>query len=274
MPFSCFLVQPIIAKMVLPLMGGTPAVWNTCMVFFQVTLLAGYGYVHALTTRCGVRHQVAVHVILLCVPLVFLPIGVASHWMDLTTDYPIAWLLGVLTLSVGLPFFVLSATAPLLQKWFSMLEHASARDPYFLYAASNAGSMLSLLCYPVLIEPFFPLKNNQWYSQSWMWSLSYACLVVLVSLCGWMARRLPSRRQGPADAAVGQASVVSTSPDSSTYLRWVTLAFIPSSLMLGATAYITLNIAAIPLLWVIPLALYLLSFIWCLPSGHLRFTAP
>jgi spermidine synthase len=261
--FLLFLVQPMIAKMVLPLLGGTPAVWNTCMLFFQVMLLAGYGYVHALTTRFSIRRQVSAHLILLCAPLLLLPIGVASHWMALDPDHPISWLLGLLTLSVGLPFFVLSTTAPLLQKWFSSLEHTSARDPYFLYAASNAGSMLALLGYPVMIEPYFPLKSDQWFSQSWMWSLGYACLLMLVSVCGWIVRR-PSPHavvEARRDVAVGQTAILSPPPNSSTYIRWVALAFIPSSLMLGATAYITLNIAAIPLLWVIPLALYLLSFI-------------
>ena len=262
--FLLFLVQPMIAKMVLPLLGGTPAVWNTCMLFFQVMLLAGYGYVHVLTTRFSIPRQVSAHLMLLCAPLVLLPIGVASHWMVLDPDYPIAWLLGLLTLSVGLPFFVLSTTAPLLQKWFSSLEHASARDPYFLYVASNVGSMLALLGYPVMIEPYFPLKSGEWFSQSWMWSLGYACLLILVSVCGWIVRRRPSPLtvvKARRDVAVGKTATVSPPPNSSTYLRWVALAFIPSSLMLGATAYITLNIAAIPLLWVIPLALYLLSFI-------------
>ena len=261
--FLLFLVQPMIAKMVLPLLGGTPAVWNTCMLFFQVMLLTGYGYVHALTTRFGIRRQVSVHLILLCAPLLLLPIGVASHWMALNPDHPIPWLLGLLTLSVGLPFFVLSTTAPLLQKWFASLDHPSARDPYFLYAASNGGSMLALLSYPVMIEPYFPLKTEQWLSQSWIWSLGYACLLMLVSMCGWMVWRSSAHVAGKAqrNVAVGQIAIVSPPPNSFNYIRWVALAFIPSSLMLGATAYITLNIAAIPLLWVIPLALYLLSFI-------------
>lgn len=262
--FLLFLVQPMIAKMVLPLLGGTPAVWNTCMVFFQVMLLAGYGYVHALTTRFGIPRQVSVHLMLLCVPLLCLPIGVTSHWIGLDTDYPIAWLLGLLTFSVGLPFFVLSTTAPLLQKWFSNLQHASARDPYFLYAASNAGSILALVGYPVLIEPYFPLKSEQWFSQSWMWSLIYACLLICISVCGWIVRRPSPHTAVKAhhkDVALGQTANISVVPNSFIYLRWIVLAFIPSSLMLGATAYITLNIAAIPLLWVIPLALYLLSFI-------------
>jgi len=262
--FLMFLVQPIIAKMVLPLLGGTPAVWNTCMMFFQVVLLVGYCYVHALTSRVGVRRQVAVHLLLLCLPLMFLPVGLVSHWLTLDADHPIAWLLGLLSLSVGLPFFVLSTTAPLLQKWFTSLDHPSAQDPYFLYAASNVGSMLALLGYPLLIEPYSPLKGELWLSQSWMWSLGYLSLLLSVSLCAWIV--WGSSRAGVAklrrNVVVDQTAVKnSRPPDSFTYIRWTALAFIPSSLMLGATAYMTLNIAAIPLLWVIPLALYLLSFI-------------
>jgi spermidine synthase len=233
------------------------------MMFFQVVLLVGYCYVHGLTSRVGVRRQVAVHLLLLCLPLMFLPVGLVSHWLALDADHPIAWLMGVLSLSVGLPFFVLSTTAPLLQKWFTSLEHPSAHDPYFLYAASNVGSMLALLGYPLFIEPYFPLKGEQWLSQSWMWSLGYLSLLLSVSLCAWIVWR--SSRAGVAkvrrNVGVDQTAVGSRPPNSFTYLRWIALAFIPSSLMLGATAYITLNIAAIPLLWVVPLALYLLSFI-------------
>ena len=261
--FLLFLVQPIIAKMVLPLLGGTPAVWNTCMMFFQVMLLGGYGYVHALTTHVGVRRQVAVHLLLLCLPLMFLPVGVVSHWVAPDADHPIAWLLGLLSLSVGLPFFMLSTTTPLLQKWFTSLDHPSARDPYFLYAASNVGSMLALLGYPLMIEPYSPLKGEQWFSQSWMWSLGYLSLLLSVSLCAWIIWRSSTVGVAKAqrDVVVEQTVIDSCPPNWFTYIRWTALAFIPSSLMLGATAYITLNIAAIPLLWVIPLALYLLSFI-------------
>ena len=171
----------MIAKMVLPLGGtprcGTPVCYSSSDAVDRVR-------VHVLPPLRN-RRQVSVHLILLCAPLLLLPISVASHWVVLSPDHPIPWLLGLLTLSVGLPFFVLSTTAPLLQKWFSSLEHASARDPYFLYAASNVGSMLALLGYPVMIEPYFSLKSEQWFSQSWMWSLGYISLLMLVSLCGW-----------------------------------------------------------------------------------------
>src|SRR6516165_10627835 len=148
----------MIAKMILPLLGGTPAVWNTCMVFFQAALLAGYAYVHVLTNGLKVRRQVLVHMVLLCIPIVVLPIGIAG-WVPPHDTNPIPWLLAVLAVSVGLPFFVLSTSAPLLQKWFADTGHPYAKDPYFLYAASNLGSMLALLSYPTLVEPFRPLKS-------------------------------------------------------------------------------------------------------------------
>src|SRR5262249_1567544 len=153
-----FLVQPMIAKMVLPLLGGTPAVWNTCMVFFQAALLVGYAYAHAITNWFSVRRQVQLHTLLLFIPIVVLPIGVAG-WFPEPERNPIPWLLTLLSVSVGLPFFVLSTSAPLLQKWFANTGHPAGKDPYFLYAASNLGSMLALLAYPTLVEPFLPLKS-------------------------------------------------------------------------------------------------------------------
>src|SRR5438552_1206245 len=154
-----FLVQPMIAKMVLPLLGGTPAVWNTCMVFFQAALLAGYAYAHALTTRFSVRRQLLLHMVVLALPILVLPIGI-GNWVPPYESNPILWLLALLCVSVGLPFFVLSTSAPLLQKWFASTGHKAGRDPYFLYAASNLGSMLALLSYPILVEPGLPLKAN------------------------------------------------------------------------------------------------------------------
>src|SRR5208282_4455874 len=143
-----FLIEPMVGKMMLPLLGGTPAVWNTCMVFFQAALLAGYAYAHAMTTWLGTRRQVLLHTGLIFLPLLVLPIGLVSGWVPPDNSNPIPWLLGLLTVSIGLPFFVLSSSAPLLQKWFANTDHPSAKDPYFLYAASNLGSMLALLSYP------------------------------------------------------------------------------------------------------------------------------
>ena len=262
--FLLFLVQPMIAKMLLPLLGGSPAVWNTCMLFFQMVLLAGYGYVHALTSRLDDRTQVLAHLGVVAVPLLLLPIGVASGGTAPDPDHPIPWLLSILSLSVGLPFFVLSTTAPLLQKWFASTGHRSAQDPYFLYAASNGGSMLALLAYPAMIEPYVPLKGAQWFSQRGLWSLGYVLLVLSVSCIGWIVRRRAKSGDSVADLsdqAGSPAGTVAPRLGLVTCARWILLAFVPSSLMLSATSYVTLNVAAIPLLWVIPLTLYLLSFI-------------
>jgi hypothetical protein len=261
-----FLVQPMIAKMILPLLGGTPAVWNTCMVFFQAALLAGYVYAHASTSWLGTRRQVLMHTLLLFLPFLVLPIGLARGWLPPGDANPIPWLLALLLVTVGLPFFVLSTSAPLLQKWFAHTGHVSAKDPYYLYAASNLGSMLALIAYPTLVEPNLTLKAEKWrLSQSWLWSAGYGLFVLFMLACAravWRSSRADKVKEER--AADQSASLPGDLPDSVSAwqrLRWVALAFVPSSLMLGVTTYITLDIAALPLLWVIPLALYLLSFI-------------
>jgi hypothetical protein len=254
-----FLVQPMIAKMLLPLLGGTPAVWNTCMVFFQAELLLGYLYAHATTRWLGVRRQARLHLALLLVPLLALPIGVASGWAPPADANPIPWLLAMLLTSVGVPFFVVSTSAPLLQKWFAGTGHPAAKDPYFLYAASNLGSMLALLGYPLLMEPSLRLAD-----QGWLWGVGYGLLVLLMAGCAFRVWRVPDPAPQPGPAGKGSESA--DPGDRLTpgrRLRWVVLAFVPSSLMLGVTTYLTTDIAAIPLLWVIPLALYLLTFILC-----------
>jgi len=259
--FLLFLVQPMIAKMILPQLGGTPAVWNTCMVFFQAVLLAGYSYAHMLTGRFQIRRQVVLHLLVLLLPLAVLPVGLAFEWTASQSSAPITWLLWLLTLSIGLPFFVLSTTAPLLQRWFSHLQHSLASDPYVLYAASNFGSMVALLGYPTLIEPNLSLHGRGWLSQSQLWSGGYALLILLIGAAGWGAWRAGPSVREPATPRAAALSPASSGPDLRTLIRWVLWAFVPSSLMLGATSYVTLNIAAIPLLWIIPLVLYLLSFI-------------
>jgi spermidine synthase len=288
-----FLVEPMIGKMILPLLGGTPAVWNTCMVFYQAVLLLGYGYAHLSTTWLGARKQAAIHVVLLLLPFVFLPLAVNRDLIR-GEDNPIVGLLLILSLSVGLPMFVVSASAPLLQKWFASTSHPAAKDPYFLYGASNLGSMLALVAYPLLVEPHLRLRE-----QSIDWSVGYSVLVALTVLCAvflWLsprnveveekveeskAEKAPASGRRPSEAikparhgirtggkpptpAEPDAAISHTLTGEVTWrrvLRWVALAFVPSSLMLGATTYITTDIAAIPLLWVVPLALYLLSFI-------------
>src|SRR5262249_50274984 len=173
-----FLVQPMFAKMVLPLLGGAPAVWNTCMVFYQAALLLGYAYAHFSTAWLGVRRQAFLHLGLLLVPFLVLPIAVARDWVPPGDANPLPWLLALLAVSVGLPSVVVSPSAPLLQKWFASPGPPSARDPYFLYAASNLGSMLALFSYPALIEPRLRLAD-----QSALWTVTYAVLAVLTLAC-------------------------------------------------------------------------------------------
>jgi hypothetical protein len=291
--FLLFLVQPMVAKMLLPLLGGTPAVWNTCMVFFQAALLAGYAYAHAVAARCRLRTQVVLQALLLLVPLGLLLARQATFGVSgapPASAYPVGWLLKALVLAVGLPFFVLATSAPLLQKWFASTTHASAKDPYFLYTASNAGSMLALLSYPFLLEPTLPLTE-----QSRLWVIGYAVLVVLGLACGLVVWRAGSGDPRPAlgdprpvlwragsgdprpalgdprpaladqraetDQGQGLQPPALRHPTLRDRLRWVELAFVPSSLMLSVTTYLTADIAAIPLLWVIPLAFYLFTFI-------------
>jgi hypothetical protein len=264
-----FLVQPMIAKMVLPLLGGTPAVWNTCMVFFQAALLAGYAYAHALTTRLGARRQVIFHTVLLFLPFAVLPISIHG-WLPHPDANPIPWLLALLAVSVGLPFFVLSASAPLLQKWFASTGHPSGKDPYFLYAASNLGSMIALPGYVALIEPNLTLTATSWHSQSWLWAAGYGVLVLLMLACAravWRANRLVEEQAELDPAVLDVEALIDVRPSIWTRLRWIALAFVPSSLLLGVTTHITLDIAAIPLLWIIPLELYLLSFVLVFSRG-------
>ena len=252
-----FGVQPMIGKMVLPLLGGVPAVWNTCMVFFQSTLLLGYAYAHWSTRWVGSRYHALTHLGLMLLPATVLPISISQRMINsVPVDAnPIPWLLVFLALTAGLPLLVVSATAPLLQKWFASTTHPDAGNPYFLYAASNAGSLLGLLGYPMLIEPRLRLTQ-----QSRFWAVGYGILVVLVLCCAAMMWRRRAPKPGldthACDDFEGARPVAWRRR-----LRWMLLAFVPSSLMLGVTTYITTDVAPIPLLWVVPLGLYLLTFI-------------
>lgn len=259
-----FLVQPMVGKLLLPMLGGTPAVWNTCMVFFQALLLAGYGYAHITTTWLGARRQALLHVGILLLPFLTLGFTIDRGLLDYGEGSPIPGLLLVLLISVGLPFFVVSTSAPLLQKWFAATGHPAAQDPYFLYGASNLGSMLALFGYPAVVEPLLTLDQ-----QRMLWRIGYGFLVLLTALCAfcvWRSRHVSEESPRHANGN----SWVSESVSASRRLRWIALAFVPSSLMLGVTTYMTTDVAAIPLLWVLPLGLYLLSFILVfsrLPEG-------
>jgi spermidine synthase len=246
-----FWIQPLFAKLVLPRYGGSPAVWTTASLFFQLMLLAGYLYAHVIA-RLPLRTQLVLHVLLVAAALTSLPVNVAA--LDAGTLTPVASLLAVLALSLGLAFFALSATAPLLQQWFSRSGHSHAQDPYFLYSASNAGSLGALVGYPLLLEPLLGLRQ-----QTLLWSTGCAAFGGLLLVCGagvW--------RNIAASAAAANTPAVAARAEPLSWRvrgRWILLALAPSSLMLGVTQHITSEIAAAPLLWLIPLTLYVLTFV-------------
>ena len=259
--FLLFWVQPLVGKALLPLLGGTPAVWNTCMLFFQALLLAGYAYAHALTRWLPARAQGLLHGALLLLAALALPFAAGSQAGPPEGAAPVWWLLKTLLVTAGPPFFVLSAGAPLLQRWYSRTRARDASDPYFLYAASNAGSLCALLGFPVLLEPVLTLGQ-----QSRAWAFLYGALALLVVACAAFALMRPrgaSHGEGVEvrEAAGADAGEASERLSLRRRLRWLLLAFVPSSLVLGVTTYVTTDLVAVPLLWVIPLSLYLLSFV-------------
>jgi hypothetical protein len=247
-----FAVQPLFTKMVLPRLGGSPSVWSVAMVFFQAVLLAGYAYAHFLTSRLPGRLSVIVHVAVLVAATFALPLAIAGGWGRPPAQGETFWLLGLFTVSIGLPFFALSANGPLLQAWFARTGHPSAKDPYFLYAASNVGSFLALISYPFAFEPFTRLPD-----QRRMWSIGFFILIALIAGCG--ALLLRSRNALPeAGEADASAEAPPTWRDAAT---WVGLAAVPSGLLIAVTAHISTDVVAAPLLWVVPLALYLATFV-------------
>ncbi len=249
-----FVVQPMVTKLVLPMLGGSPSVWNTAMVFFQTALLAGYAYAHGLQRIGSMRVQMGVHLGLLLLAALFLPLRISGVLGDPDPNAPIGWLLATLALSVGAPFAVLSATAPLLQAWYARVRagHADGQNPYVLYAASNLGSFLALLAYPLLIEPLMTLSG-----QRFTWTGGYAAFVFMVVALGVIGWR---RGQG---GVVAPVAALEVSPPISwrEKIILVLLAAAPSSLMLGVTTHLATDVASAPFLWVIPLALYLLTFV-------------
>jgi hypothetical protein len=250
-----FSVQPLFAKMLLPLLGGAPAVWAVSMAFFQVLLLLGYAYAHLLGTWLGLRAGIAVHLTVLAAVWAALPVAVPRGAEPPPGDAAYVWLLGVLGLGVGAPFFALSANSPLLQAWFRRLGHAESADPYFLYAASNAGSLAALLAYPVVLEPLLPLSM-----QSRTWGIGYVALSALVCGCALLAARSIGRPEVP--SRTGIACAASAGPLGWRLpALWTSLALVPSGLLVALTTFLTTDLASAPLLWVVPLALYLGTFI-------------
>ncbi len=250
-----FWIQPLFTKMALPLLGGAPLVWNTAMVFFQAMLLAGYAYAHALTRWLGVRIQIGVHVLVLGVAALALPVAVVEGWHP-DTAAPATWFLAVLFVSLGAPFFALASTAPLLQRWFSLGDHPHADDPYFLYAASNAGSVAVLLAFPFVLEPLLPTG-----AQSTMWSIGFVALAIGVIACGVSATLTATRPDSQRAAAAFPGGRDATPVSWRQRAGWLAYSAVPSALLLGVTAHISTDIASAPLLWVVPLALYLLTFV-------------
>ena len=262
-----FVVQPMMGKMILPLLGGAPAVWNTCLVFYEAVLLLGYAYAHFSTRWLGARRQAALHLGLMVLPFLVLPIHVSDQILRHLprSDNPTLWLVVCLATTAGLPFLVVSATAPLLQKWFASTEHPHARDVYFLYGASNTGSMAGLLGYILFLEPTFLLKQ-----QAWLWTLFYGGLALLIIGCAlvlWRSKATGVAGENcaalvaPEERAADRTVTRTTTVTLTRRLHWVFLAAVPSSLMLGVTTYLTTDVAPFPLFWVLPLTLYLLTFI-------------
>lgn len=247
-----FWIQPLFTKMVLPLFGGAPAVWTTASMFFQFALLAGYLYAHIVSRKLTLKQQALTHLALLAAVFALLPVQLDAASASHAAREPISALLWLLATCLGLPFFAVAATAPLLQRWFSHTRHTDAKDPYFLYSASNLGSMLALLGYPVLIEPLFGLAQ-----QTRVWTFAYALLAALIAVCALAMWR---NRQ---DERPEEARLAETAPPVGWKRRahWILLAAAPSSLLLGVTQHITTEIAAVPLLWVMPLMLYMLTYV-------------
>jgi hypothetical protein len=260
-----FILQPMFARMTTPLLGGSPAVWNTSMVFFQAALLVGYGYAHALARLQSLRTQVVVHGVALAVGCIALPITVSMAFGPPDPAAPSMWLFGVLAASVGLPYAAASATAPLLQAWFARTGRPDAHDPYYLYAASNLGSLLGLLAYPALLEPLMGLS-----AQRMSWSFAYGGLIIFVLACGFAALASRSAAGEAQRAPATEGPPAGPSPDAAPSglwarwkqrLFWMAAAAAPSSLLLGVTTHISTDVASAPFLWVAPLALYLLTFV-------------
>ncbi len=253
--FLLFSVQPMLGKMLLPLLGGGASVWNTAMVFFQATLLAGYAYAHLTTKLLSVRKQAILHSVLFALFILLLPLSLPSDSLPPTGAHPELWQLMTMAIVAGGPFFMLAGTTPMLMRWFSIAPVGDAENPYFLYAASNVGSITALLSYPLLIEPAAGLI-----SQTYYWSGGYALVLIFILICLSLVWQDAAQQQGAGNDKNPKAG----DPVKLSWRQrslWVLLAFIPSSLMLGVTSFITMDLASAPLFWIFPLALYVGSFV-------------
>ena len=259
--FLLFLVQPLIAKQILPWFGGSAAVWSICMVFFQVVLLAGYAYSDWITRHLRVRVQAALHVVLLLASLALLPIVTSARWKPTGAEDPTLWILGLLLGTIGLPYFLLSTTGPLVQSWVARTPWGAQVYRYF--SLSNLASLLSLLSYPVLIEPRSTLLQ-----QAHGWSWGYGAFVALCSGTTLYVTRRWADVPLPQVAGGTSAAAPEKPPRAADYLLWLALPALGSWLLLAVTNHITQNVAAVPFLWVLPLSLYLLTFVLCFESDR------
>ena len=258
--FLLFLVEPMAAKMVLPRLGGAPMVWNSCVLFFQGTLLAGYGLAYFAASRRRSGPPVAAFLVLLAVALIALPIAIPSRFADADSSHPVFLVVTMLSVGAGLPFLALSMSPSVLQAAFAHSGHTAAADPYFLYAASNAGSLAALLSYPLLIEPMVTLHDQARY-----WSVGYVGFVVLAATCAsvtrlWRSSNTLNTHAGVQSAACREQSA-GAHASGTRAVAWIAWSFIPSSLMLAVTSYLSTDVAAVPLLWIVPLTIYLLTFV-------------
>src|SRR5258708_1481573 len=241
--------QPCCASMLLPRFVGPPWVGSVAIVYFQPALLAGYASAHVLTRYAGPRASVVIHLAVMIAAAFALPLSIPTGWDRPPAAAEALWLMGLFTASIGLPFFALAANSPLLRAWFAGTDHPAAKDPYFLYAASNVGSFLALVSYPIVIEPFVRLGD-----QAWSWSIGFCLLIALLAGCGalrWHPPHENVRADGTAEAP----------PNWKDAGFWMALAAVPGGLLVAVTAHISTDVAAVPLLWVLPLALYLLTFV-------------
>jgi hypothetical protein len=262
--FLLFQVEPMLAKYILPWFGGAASVWNTCLLFFQLLLVAGYLYAHLLGTRLVARAQVVVHLTLVVGCAVLMgalatiwksPIMPDASWKPSTPDFPILRILFLLTVSVGLPYFVLSSTGPLLQAWFARTHQAS---PYRLYSLSNIGSLLALLTYPFVVEPALHLRT-----QGLAWAGIYLLFAIGIALCAWGLWNSSSDGETAKSVLLHLDDLAGARPTAATYALWILLAGCASLMLIASTNQMSQDIAPIPFLWILPLALYLLSFIIC-----------
>jgi hypothetical protein len=251
-----FMVQPLFTKMALPRFGGSPSVWSVAIVFFQAALLAGYAYAHVLTRYAPGRASVIIHLVLMVVACLALPLSIAAGWGRPPAVGEAFWLIGLFAASIGLPFFALAANSPLLQAWFARTDHPDARDPYFLYAASNVGSFLALVSYPLAVEPFVRLSD-----QAKSWSVGFYVLIALIAGCGALLWRSPAKATAAAGTVAAADAPLTAPPSWRDAAFWVAQAAVPSALLVAVTAHISTDVGAFPLLWVLPLALYLLTFV-------------